>query len=242
VDHSEELTAFLLGITGRSIALRLNKVILRKLFVAVRLPVVSFLLVSRIRPVIRARPSPRAPRPFPLARLDYRNHRRALRRRRVHRKYFGLLRDRRGGGEQCRPPSHEKVRKIIPSPDFVVSTPRPPRSQMFQSLRDAVPLVTQAIASSIALPLDLTRLGQLLSALKCFEAWIPNLPSRCAVAAPPLPSPRLHFFLIPVTSLPSYLPCSRSSTLPPPPSSPSCPQSWPYYPPPNSRTALVRPR
>jgi hypothetical protein len=48
---------------------------------------------------------------------------------------------------------------------------------MLQSLRDAVPLVTQAIASSIAPPLDP---GQLQSALKCFEAWIPNLPSRCA--------------------------------------------------------------
>lgn len=41
-DHSEELTAFLLSITGRSIALRLSKVILRKLFVAVRRPVVTF--------------------------------------------------------------------------------------------------------------------------------------------------------------------------------------------------------
>jgi hypothetical protein len=51
------------------------------------------------------------------------------------------------------------------------------RVQMLQSLRDAVPLVTQAIASSIAPPLDP---GQLQSALKCFEAWIPNLPSRCA--------------------------------------------------------------
>lgn len=49
---------------------------------------------------------------------------------------------------------------------------------MFQSLRDAIPLVTQAIASSIALPLDPARLGQLHSALRCFEAWIPNLPSR----------------------------------------------------------------
>ena len=41
MDHSEELTVFLLGITGRSIALHLSKVILRKLFVAVRRPVIS---------------------------------------------------------------------------------------------------------------------------------------------------------------------------------------------------------
>lgn len=38
VEHSEELAVFLLGITGRSIALHLSKVILRKLFVAVRRP------------------------------------------------------------------------------------------------------------------------------------------------------------------------------------------------------------
>ena len=59
---------------------------------------------------------------------------------------------------------------------------------MLQSLRDAVPVVTQAIASSIAPPVDPARLGQLQSALKCFEAWIPNLPSRyaSAVATSPL--------------------------------------------------------
>ena len=57
---------------------------------------------------------------------------------------------------------------------------------MLQSLRDAVPLVTQAIASSIAPPLDP---GQLQSALKCFEAWIPNLPSRYAPLRSLSPSP-----------------------------------------------------
>ena len=83
VDHSEELTAFLLGITGRSIALHLSKVILRKLFVAVRRPVVSplssrphhscvtpsyprlpFALCPRTLPVGQAglsRPPPRSP-------------------------------------------------------------------------------------------------------------------------------------------------------------------------------------
>jgi hypothetical protein len=40
---------------------------------------------------IRACPSPRASRPSPLARLDYRDCYRALQRGRVHRKYFRLL-------------------------------------------------------------------------------------------------------------------------------------------------------
>ena len=179
MDHCEELTIFLLGITGRSIALHLSKVILRKLFVAVRPLVFSFSLPFPISPVaIRTRPSPRTSRPSPLARLDYRDRHRALQRRRVHRKYFRLFRDRRGRGEQCRSSGDEKVRPstLRTFGSFLTSAVHT-RVQMLQSLRDAVPLVTQAIASSITPPLDP---GQLQSALKCFEAWIPNLPSRCA--------------------------------------------------------------
>ena len=56
------------------------------------------------------------------------------------------------------------------------------RSQMLQSLREAVPLVTQAIASSIVPSTDPARLRQLHSALKCLEAWMPNLPSKYAPA------------------------------------------------------------
>lgn len=59
---------------------------------------------------------------------------------------------------------------------------------MLQSLRDAVPLVTQAITSSLAPPSDPTRLGQLQSALKCFEAWIVNLPARFVTFAASFPS------------------------------------------------------
>ncbi|KAI9508978.1 ARM repeat-containing protein [Russula earlei] len=51
------------------------------------------------------------------------------------------------------------------------------RSQVLQSLSEAVPLVTQAVASSIGPSTDPTRLRQLQSALKCLEAWMPNLPS-----------------------------------------------------------------
>jgi hypothetical protein len=51
---------------------------------------------------------------------------------------------------------------------------------MLQSLREAVPLVAQAIASSIVPSTDPTRLRQLHSALKCLEAWMPNLPSKYA--------------------------------------------------------------
>ena len=53
---------------------------------------------------------------------------------------------------------------------------------MLQSLREAVPLVKQAIASSIIPSTDPHRLRQSLSALKCLEAWIPNLPSKYASA------------------------------------------------------------
>ncbi|KAF8498083.1 ARM repeat-containing protein [Russula emetica] len=51
------------------------------------------------------------------------------------------------------------------------------KSQMLQSLREAIPLVKQAVASSIIPSTDPPRLRQLQSALKCLEAWIPNLPS-----------------------------------------------------------------
>jgi len=53
---------------------------------------------------------------------------------------------------------------------------------MLQSLREAVPLVIEAIASSIVPSTDPTRLRQLHSALKCLEAWMPNLPSKYAPA------------------------------------------------------------
>ncbi len=53
---------------------------------------------------------------------------------------------------------------------------------MLQSLREAVPLVTQAVASSIIPSTDPHRLCQLRSALKCLEAWLPNLPSKYASA------------------------------------------------------------
>jgi hypothetical protein len=55
---------------------------------------------------------------------------------------------------------------------------------MLQTLRDAVPLVTQTISSSIVPSKDPARLRQLQSALTCFEAWIPNLPSKYAPALP----------------------------------------------------------
>jgi hypothetical protein len=64
---------------------------------------------------------------------------------------------------------------------------------MLQSLREAVPLVTQAIASSIVSSTDPPGLRQLQSALKCLEAWMPNLPSKYAllsfaVSSQPLPT------------------------------------------------------
>jgi hypothetical protein len=51
---------------------------------------------------------------------------------------------------------------------------------MLQSLKEAVPLVKQVIASSIVPSTDPLRLRQLQSALRCLEAWMPNLPSKYA--------------------------------------------------------------
>ncbi|KAH8988411.1 ARM repeat-containing protein [Lactarius akahatsu] len=140
VDHSEELTVFLLGITGRSIALHLSKVILRKLFVA--LSALALRLVPQDPPrwpgwIIATATALSGAGASTENILDF----------------FEIAVEEVNGADLL---SGEK---------------------MLQSLRDAVPLVTQAIASSIALPMDPARLGQLQSALKCFEAWIPNLPS-----------------------------------------------------------------
>ena len=46
------------------------------------------------------------------------------------------------------------------------------------SLKEVVPLVKQAIASSIVPSTDTLRLRRLQSTLKCLEAWMPNLPSK----------------------------------------------------------------
>ncbi|KAI9431177.1 ARM repeat-containing protein [Lactarius indigo] len=142
VDHSEELTVFLLGITGRSIALHHNKVILRKLFVA--LSALALRLVPQDPPrwpgwIIATATALSGAGASTENILDF----------------------------------FEIAVEEVNGADLLSAK----RAQMLQSLRDAVPLVTQAIASSIAPPMDPARLGQLQSALKCFEAWIPNLPS-----------------------------------------------------------------
>jgi len=79
---------------------------------------------------------------------------------------------------------------------------------MLQSLREAVPLVTQAIASSIGPSTDSTALRQLQSALKCLEAWIPNLPSKYASQTFPVP------YRSPPTSNPVLQRCDTPSAFP----------------------------
>lgn len=87
--HSDQLVLFLLSITGRSIALGLSKVILRKLFVAVRpFPETYFLFfpafIHRMSPVICARSEACSPRTFSLAKLDHCDCHGALKRRREY--------------------------------------------------------------------------------------------------------------------------------------------------------------
>jgi hypothetical protein len=89
-------------------------------------------------------------------------------------------------GADLLPTKRYDFASCIGQPILLVST-FPRRSQMLQSLRDAIPLVTQAISSSIVPSTDSVRLRQLQSALKCFEAWIPNLPSKYASLYPAAP-------------------------------------------------------
>ncbi len=142
------------------------------------LPNIVHLLCS----VICTRSEACAPGPLSLAKLDYCDIHGALKRRRSYGTYFGLSRDSRRGGERGRSPASEEVRAYLKFRNLISLLPPLLRSQMLQSLREAVPLVKQAIASSIIPSMDPPRLRQLQSALKCLEAWIPNLPSKYASA------------------------------------------------------------
>ncbi|KAI0247835.1 ARM repeat-containing protein [Lactifluus subvellereus] len=141
-EHGDGLIPFLLGITSRSIALGLRKVILRKLFVA--LSALALRLVPQDPPrwpdwVITTATTLSSAGASTEHILDF----------------LEIAVEEVNGAD------------LLPTK----------RSQMLQSLRDAIPLVTQAIASSIVPSTDPARLRQLQSALKCLEAWIPNLPS-----------------------------------------------------------------
>ncbi|KAH9966317.1 ARM repeat-containing protein [Lactifluus volemus] len=141
-EHRDGLIPFLLDVTGRSVALGLPKVILRKLFVALSA------LALRLVP----QETPHWPDWIITTATALSNA---------------------GASTEHILDFLEIAVEEVNGADLLPTK----RSQMLQSLRDAIPLVTQAISSSIVLSADPVRLRQLQSALKCFEAWIPNLPS-----------------------------------------------------------------
>ena len=55
------------------------------------------------------------------------------------------------------------------------------RMQMQQTLIDSVPMVVQAITTSITQPREAISTHQLDSALKCLVAWVPTLPGKWAL-------------------------------------------------------------
>ncbi|KAH9021474.1 hypothetical protein EDB85DRAFT_2152377 [Lactarius pseudohatsudake] len=218
------LTVFLLGITGRSIAFHPNKFILWKPFVTVHLSVVPpFLPVpcrhSWVTPRLSALALCLVPR-WPgwiIATATALSGAGASTENIFD--FFEIA------AEEVNVPTFYQrkgcgklhSRPLFPSDRIdLIFNLGAHRDQMLQSLRDAIPLVRQAIASSIAPPVDPARLGQLQSALKCFEAWIPNLPTMHAsplLSSPLLSSPLLSSPLL--SSTPYYLPYSCSLTPPP---------------------------
>ncbi|KZP33116.1 ARM repeat-containing protein [Athelia psychrophila] len=65
------------------------------------------------------------------------------------------------------------VAEEVETSDLLASS----KAQMMQSLSDAVPMVVQAITTSISLPRETLSSRQLDSAMKCLVAWMPILPS-----------------------------------------------------------------
>lgn len=184
--HSDQLAPFLLNITGRSIALGLSKVILRKLFVAVCLcshhnlffPLV---IIDRSQlSTLALRLVPQEPSRWPNWIISTATELSGAGGSTEHVLDFLEIAVEEVNGADLLPT--KKCGCPSRSQETMSFSTLAHRSQMFQSLREAVPIVTQAIASSIVPSTDLARLRQLHSALKCLEAWIPNLPSKYAPA------------------------------------------------------------
>ncbi|KAI0290272.1 armadillo-type protein [Multifurca ochricompacta] len=148
-DQSDELIPFLLGITGRSIALDRNKVILRKLFVALST------LALRLVP----QDPPRWPDWIVTTSTELSNA---------------------GASTEHILDFLEIAIEEVNGADLLPAK----RFQMLQSLKDAVPLVTQAIASSISPSTDPPKLRQLQSAVSEVTPILPLLFTLLDPAAP----------------------------------------------------------
>ncbi|KAI0056845.1 hypothetical protein BV25DRAFT_1995352 [Artomyces pyxidatus] len=137
-DRVDQLQAFLLEITGKCVALGRNKVILRKLFVA--MSSLALKLSGQWSGWILA--------------------------------CVTALSERGAAVEHILDFLEIAVEEVSGA-DLLPAT----KAKMQQTLLDAVPLVTQAIASSLTLSQDAASIRQFNSAMKCFEAWIPIFPT-----------------------------------------------------------------
>lgn len=74
------------------------------------------------------------------------------------------------------------IRSIQPSNGVLTDETGNHRSRMQQTLQDAVPLVTQAIGSTLTLSMSHQTTPevakQFQAAMRCFEAWVPIFPAR----------------------------------------------------------------
>ena len=81
-----------------------------------------------------------------------------------------------GGGSWRRSRTVAKVSFSLPSPSSILTISR---TALNNTLRDAVPLVLQAISASLDPAIESRQVD---SALKCLEAWLSYIPARYALS------------------------------------------------------------
>ncbi|KAI0087502.1 ARM repeat-containing protein [Irpex rosettiformis] len=141
-EHDLELRDLLVAITGHSIVAGYNKVILRKLFVAITSLALKF--CTQIQQTWPEWPA-------------------------------SCIQSLSALGASTEPLLDllAIIAEEVDSADLLA----PQKTQMRRMLSDAVPLVMQAISSCVSRPRPHPSPNELRSALKCFEAWLPNLPA-----------------------------------------------------------------
>ncbi|KAI0799725.1 ARM repeat-containing protein [Irpex lacteus] len=141
-EHDAQLRDLLVAITGHSIVSGYNKVILRKLFVA----------ITSLALKLCTQPESVWPE-WPASCVQS----------------LSSL----GASTESLLDLLAIVAEEVESADLLA----PQKTQMRRMLSDAVPMVTQAISSCVSRPRPHPSPNELRSALKCFEAWLPNLPA-----------------------------------------------------------------
>ncbi|OBZ74388.1 Importin-13 [Grifola frondosa] len=141
-EHVLHLRDMLVELTGRSIAVGRNKVILRKLFVAIT--------------SLALKVCPGSPSQWP----DW------------LRSCVGTLSS-LGASNEYLLDFLAIVAEEVETADLLP----PKKAQMIGTLRDAVPMVVQAITACIATPRLHRSQNEVVSALKCLQAWLSDLPA-----------------------------------------------------------------